>query len=105
MYCVYMLANKLNTVLYIGVTNNLERRIYEHKHHLIPGFTDKYNVTKLVYFEAVQDVRIAIEREKTLKKWSRAKKEALIARMNPHWDDLSETTPLLFESENGTYSS
>ena len=103
MHCVYILTNKLHTVLYIGVTNNLERRMYEHKNHLIPGFTDRYNVEQLVYFETTNDIRVAIEREKTLKKWSRKKKEVLISTMNPTWKDLTETIPLLFESESTTF--
>ena len=90
MYYVYMLANYYNTVLYIGVTNDLNRRLYEHKNNLVPGFTSKYRVHKLVYFETTGDVRVAIEREKQLKGWTRAKKEALIAKENPMWRDLSE---------------
>ena len=89
-YYVYMLSNWNNKVLYIGVTNNLQKRVYEHKHHLVEGFTDKYNVTKLVYFEETSDVHAAIEREKQLKKWRREKKNQLIESMNPHWNDLSE---------------
>ena len=89
-YYVYMLSNWNNEVLYIGVTNNLQKRVYEHKHHLVEGFTDKYNVTKLVYFEETSDVHAAIEREKQLKKWRREKKNQLIESMNPHWNDLSE---------------
>ena len=70
-YYVYILSNKANTVLYIGVTNNLERRIYEHKNGVLEGFTKKYNVHKLVYFEMCGDIKDAIAREKQLKKWSR----------------------------------
>lgn len=103
MHCVYILTNKTHTVLYIGVTNNLERRIYEHKHHLVPGFTDRYHVEKLVYFETTNDIRVAIEREKTLKKWSRKKKEMLINAMNPTWEDLSEKRPVLFEADEYTF--
>ena len=89
MYYVYMLTNWDDSVLYIGVTNNLPRRLYEHKNHLVKGFTEKYNVYKLVYFETTGDVRVALEREKQLKKWTRAKKNALIENMNPLWKDLS----------------
>jgi putative endonuclease len=87
-YCVYMLSNK-SRVLYVGVTNHLERRIYEHKNKLINGFTEKYNVTRLVYYEATSDVRSAIAREKELKGWRRDKKIALIEQANPSWEDLS----------------
>ena len=83
-----MITNWNNKVIYIGVTNNLERRIYEHKEKLIDGFTKKYNVYKLVYFEDTSDVLSAIEREKQLKKWSRQKKINLIEKMNPKWKDL-----------------
>ena len=87
-YYVYFMTNWNNRVLYIGVTNNLKRRVYEHKHKLIPGFTAKYNLNKLVYFEDTIDVRVAIEREKEVKKWRREKKDSLIERVNPNWDDL-----------------
>jgi len=90
MYYVYMLTNTYNTVLYIGVTNNLERRLYEHKNKLVDGFTKKYNLHKLVYFDTTIDVRSAIQREKQLKGWTRAKKNALIENTNPNWADLSE---------------
>jgi putative endonuclease len=76
--------------LYIGVTNNLERRVYEHKSKVIDGFTKKYNITRLVYQEATTDVRAAIAREKQIKGWTRAKKIALIETVNPLWYDLSE---------------
>lgn len=75
--------------MYTGVTNNLERRIYEHKNKLIKGFTEKYNVNKLVYFEETQDVNAAIAREKEIKKWRREKKNQLVNLMNPKWIDLS----------------
>ena len=91
MYYVYILSNWNNTVLYIGVTSNLPRRLYEHKHHLVDGFTSKYNVEKLVYFEETSDVHVALEREKQLKRWRREKKNALIVQMNPQWLDLSTT--------------
>ena len=89
-YYIYMLSSRNNKVLYVGMTNNLQRRMYEHKHHLVEGFTDKYNVTKLVYFEETSDVNAAIEREKQLKKWRREKKNKLIESMNPNWNDLSD---------------
>ena len=97
MYYVYILTNKSHSVLYIGVTNNLERRLYEHKNHLIPGFTDRYNVERLVYYECTKDVRTAIEREKELKGWTRKRKEALIDSLNPQWEDLSLSDNFLFE--------
>ena len=90
MYYVYMLTNTHNTTLYIGVTGNLEKRLYEHKNQLVSGFTKTYNLHKLVYYEATQDVRSAIAREKQLKGWIRAKKNALINQMNPQWNDLSD---------------
>ena len=89
-YYVYVLTNKSNRVMYIGVTNNLERRLYEHKQELIEGFTKRYHVHKLVYFETTTDVRSAIEREKQLKGWRRARKNELVETMNPEWRDLSE---------------
>ncbi len=88
-YWVYILSNQNNRVLYIGVTSNLEQRIYQHKNKMIQGFTEKYNVNKLVYFEETSDVNSAINREKQLKGWSRIKKEALINKINPEWQDLS----------------
>ena len=91
MYYVYLLTNKSNTVLYTGVTNNLERRIYEHKNKLVDGFTKRYNIYKLVYFDYTPDVRAAISREKQIKGWTRAKKNALVESVNPSWKDLSET--------------
>ena len=89
-YYVYLLANQRNTVLYVGVTNDLARRIYEHKNKLFPGFTKKYNLDKLVWYEITEDVTSAIAREKQIKGGSRAKKIELINRMNPAWDDLSQ---------------
>ena len=77
-YYVYILANQFNSVLYTGVTNNLERRIHEHQSGLIEGFTQRYRVHKLVYYESCQDIKDAITREKQLKKWNRSKKEELI---------------------------
>jgi len=76
--------------LYTGVTNDLERRIYEHKKKLVQGFTAKYKIERLVYFETVEDIHAAISREKQIKGWTRNKKLALIASVNPIWDDLSE---------------
>ena len=89
-YYVYILANWNNEILYIGVTNDLERRLYEHKMKLVDGFAEKYNVNKLVYYEYTNDVEAAIAREKQLKGWRRAKKDVLVARMNPEWKDLTE---------------
>ena len=89
MYCVYILSNWDDSVLYIGVTSNLIRRLYEHRNHLVDGFTKQYNVNKLVYFEQTNDVYSAISREKQLKGWTRKKKNDLIAKMNPEWKDLS----------------
>ena len=88
-YYVYILSNKSNKVLYIGVTNDLQRRVYEHKNKLIEGFTSKYNVDKLLHYESTTDIKSAIEREKQLKSWSRAKKEELINKSNPQREDLS----------------
>ena len=89
-YYVYMMTNEYNNVLYVGVTNNLERRVYEHQSGLIEGFTQKYNVHKLVWYESCNDVKDAIAREKQLKGWVRSKKEALIRQINPDWRDLSK---------------
>jgi putative endonuclease len=88
-YYVYIMTNKSRT-LYTGVTNNLERRVSEHKLKLIPGFTRQYNLTRLVYFEVFGDIRSAIGREKQIKGWLRAKKVALIIAGNPPWQDLSQ---------------
>ena len=85
---VYLLANKHNNVLYTGVTSDLIRRIYEHKNKLVKGFTQKYNVDRLVYYEACVNIVVAIEREKQIKGWTRKKKEDLINALNPVWDDL-----------------
>jgi putative endonuclease len=89
-YYVYIMTNNSRT-LYTGVTGDLERRIYEHKRKLLPGFTAKYNITRLVYFEVTQDVQAAIAREKQIKGWLRRKKLALIESVNPEWRDLSLT--------------
>ena len=88
-YYVYIMTNKSGT-LYTGVTNNLEKRVFQHKHHLVKGFTKKYNITKLIYYEVTSDVRSAIAREKQIKGWLRRKKIALIESMNPEWKDLAE---------------
>jgi putative endonuclease len=89
-YYVYILTNKSNKVLYTGVTNNLTRRVYEHKHKLIEGFTSKYNLNKLVYYEITNYVGAAIQREKQIKGWLRKKKIDLIESLNPDWEDLSK---------------
>ncbi len=88
MYYVYILSCNNNNTIYVGVTNNLVRRIYEHRNKLIDGFTKKYNVNKLVYYEQTTDIKIAIEREKQIKSWSRKKKNDLINKLNPEWNDL-----------------
>ncbi len=88
-YYVYIMASK-SRVLYTGVTNNLQRRVYEHKQKQIQGFTSKYNITRLVYFEVAIDINAALLREKQIKGWLRAKKTALIESQNPNWTDLSE---------------
>ena len=89
-YYVYILASGRNGTLYIGVTNNLERRMYEHQHGMVPGFTKRYGVTKLVHFEQTELVESAIAREKQLKRWNRQWKIELIEKDNPEWRDLSE---------------
>ena len=90
-FYVYILTNRTDKVIYTGVTNDLIRRIYEHKHHLIKSsFTDQYNVDKLVYFEETSSSRAAIEREKQIKGWSRAKKNKLVETKNPTWEDIAE---------------
>jgi putative endonuclease len=89
-YYVYILTNKRNTVFYIGVTDDLKRRLYEHKNQLIEGFTKKYQLKKLVYFEDYQDINEAIKREKQLKNWHRGWKINLIKNKNPTFKDLSE---------------
>ena len=89
-YYVYIMTNKKNAVLYTGVTNDLRKRVYEHTEKLANGFTNKYNITKLVYYEILQDVENAIMREKQIKAGSRQKKIDLINRMNKEWQDLYE---------------
>ena len=88
-YYVYIMSNFNNKVIYVGVTNDLKRRVYEHKSGTIEGFTQKYNVHKLVYFETTTEVEAALNREKQLKGWRRDKKNALIEKLNPEWVDLS----------------
>jgi putative endonuclease len=88
-YYVYLLTNWNHRVMYVGFTNDLKRRVYEHQEKLVKGFTEKYNVNKLVYFEETTDVNAAIAREKEIKKWRREKKDGLVMNMNPDWKDLS----------------
>ena len=87
-YCVYVLSS-LSGVLYVGVTNDIQRRVNQHKQKPVPGFSAKYNITKLVYYETFENIRAAIEREKQFKRWGRAKKVWLIESKNPKWADLS----------------
>jgi putative endonuclease len=87
-FYVYIMTNKSKT-LYTGVTNNLERRVYEHKQKLVRGFTSTYNITRLVYFETTTDAKAAISREKQIKGWLRSKKIGLVESVNPAWKDLS----------------
>lgn len=87
-YYVYIMTNESNRVFYVGVTSNLTKRAYEHRDKVCEGFTAKYNLTKLIYFEETSDVTTAIEREKKLKKWPRGFKIKLIEKLNPDWNDL-----------------
>jgi putative endonuclease len=97
-YYVYILTNKPRGTLYIGITGNIAKRIYEHKNKIIDGFSKKYDLNKLVYCESCDDVNAAIAREKMLKKWNRIWKIELIEQLNPAWDDLSENGfPLSWE--------
>ena len=89
-YYVYILASPRNGLLYIGMTNTLTRRVEEHQKKEIDGFTKKFGIGKLVYYEVFEDVLNAIDREKQLKRWTRAKKNALVEKVNPEWADLSE---------------
>jgi len=89
-YYVYILASKRNGTLYIGLTSNFSRRLYEHRNDLLPGFTSKYRVHRLVHCETFDDVKAAIVREKRLKKWNRQWKINLIENVNPEWRDLYE---------------
>ena len=88
-YCVYLLTNRSGT-LYTGVTNDLQRRMYEHKNKLVEGFTKRYNIDMLVYYEATSDIGEALSREKQIKAWRRSKRIALIESVNPQWRDLSD---------------
>lgn len=88
-YFVYLMSNKKRTVIYTGVSSNLERRVYQHKNKLIKGFTVKYNCNALIYFESTTDIYSAIEREKEIKGWKRIKKDDLIKQNNPQLKDLS----------------
>jgi putative endonuclease len=90
-FWVYIMSSKSGT-LYTGMTNSLDRRVFEHKHHLIRGFTAKYDCIRLVWFEEWSDVRSAIARETQIKGWTRAKKLALIETLNPHWNDLARNS-------------
>ena len=90
MYYVYILADQNNRTLYIGVTDNLSRRLYEHRSKQIDGFTKKYHICKLVYFEEYSEVEEAIAREKQLKRWTRRKKDMIIMTQNPYWEDFGE---------------
>lgn len=99
-YYVYILSSKRNGTLYIGVTNNLERRLYEHKNGLTPGFTSKYGVKLLMHYEETSDISAAITREKQLKRLGRQAKLQLIEKMNPDWRDLAENwIPLMRSGE------
>ena len=89
-FYIYLLASRSRT-LYVGVTSDLESRVYQHKHKLVPGFTSKYNIDRLVYFEVCEGAECAIAREKQIKSWSRTKKIALIEGVNRTWEDLSES--------------
>ena len=91
MYYVYILASKANAMIYIGITNNLSRRLREHKNGEIDGFTKAYGIHKLVFFQEFSDINDAISCEKQLKRWTRAKKNTLIESKNPNWDDWSES--------------
>lgn len=89
-YFVYIVTNKNRTVLYIGVSNDLQRRLFEHENGLVPGFSKKYNCKHLVYYEHFQQIEDAINREKEIKKWRREKKNFLIETINSNWDFLNE---------------
>jgi putative endonuclease len=90
-YYVYILASRKDGAVYVGITNDIVRRVYEHRTKAVPGFTSKYNITRLVWFEIYDDPISAISREKELKKWRRAWKVQLIAAQNPDWNDLYES--------------
>lgn len=95
MYSVYILTNDTDSVMYIGVTNNLTRRLLEHKNEQMEGFTKKYHLHKLVYFENYTEINDAITREKQLKGWTREKKNQLVKSKNPNWDDWGDGTSLV----------
>ena len=98
MYYVYILVNKTNNVMYVGVTNDLQRRLYEHKNGLVEGFTKRYRIHKLVYYEGYSDVKEAIAREKQVKGFLRLRKNQLVEGTNPAWEDLSsDLFPGFFE--------
>ena len=101
-YFVYILTNNRNTVFYIGVTNDLERRIYEHKNKYVAGFTKRYNITKLVYYEECSSIKDALAREKQLKNWHREWKINLIKNLNPNMNDLSERYSTRPDSETSS---
>jgi putative endonuclease len=88
---IYFLTNRPNGILYVGVTNDIVRRVAEHRLGIVPGFTKKYGLKRLVYFETFDDIRAAIQREKNIKHWSRTWKVRLILKTNPNWDDLYES--------------
>ena len=104
-YYVYILANWNNRVLYVGVTSDLTRRIYEHKNKIVKGFTEKYNVYKLVYFQETADVLAAITREKEIKRWRRDKKDILVSSINPEWKEIitSPQKPLFNRTIQAVY--
>ena len=101
MFYVYIISNNFRNVLYIGVTRNIERRLYEHKNKLLDGFSKKYNLNVLLFYETTEYALDAIAREKQLKKWNREKKFDLIKSLNPELRDLSEDWWLLYESFTG----
>ncbi len=103
-YSVYIFTNKSNKVLYTGVTNNLKRRSYEHKHKLIKGFTSKYNLNKLVYFEEFGNINDALSAEKKIKGWLRTKKIKLIESINPQWEDLLRSFADAQDDGRGEYA-
>jgi putative endonuclease len=87
---IYFMSNRYNKVLYVGITSNLIKRVWEHKNQVVDGFTKRYNLNKLVYYEIYDDIETAINREKQIKSWPRKKKIVLINAFNPYWDDLYE---------------
>ena len=96
-YYVYILASKRNSTIYIGVTNDLERRLYEHKNNLVDGFTKRYKIYNLVYYESVNDINAVLQREKQLKRWTRKWKIELIENVNLEWQDLAENFVLQYD--------